>query len=203
MGVRVEVLVDREAIASLLADVTPLELPLGDDAHPERHFRVERPHEIALVPGRGIRIATRARLVWTIGRVPLPPVILEAIALLIEPAIVARFDDGSTSEHLVMRTTLEDLELRHLPAIIDERVVDIVNERLGEIGDQLAWGFSKALSLRFALPPRVRPLERFEIDVTGASIEVADSGLRLSVDLPMRITRSADLEGLRNIPEHG
>jgi hypothetical protein len=190
MGVRVDLFIDRETIASLLADVTPLEIPLGDGDPRQRHFRVERPHEITLVKGRGIRIATRAKLVWTIGRVPLPPVVLEGIAILIEPAVVAKFEGGAASELLVMRTTLEDLELRHLPAAIDERVADIVNERLGEMGDQLAWRFSKALSVRFALPPRVRPLERFEMDARGASIEVADAGLRLSVDLPMRITRS-------------
>jgi len=193
MGVRVEVFADREAIAGLLADVTPLELPLGDDDPAQRHFRVERPHEVALVRGRGIRIATRARLAWAIGRVPLPPVVLEEIALLIEPAIVAKFKDGVAVEHLVMRTTLEELALRHLPAAIDERVVGLVNERLGEMGDQLAWGFTKALSLRLALPPRVRPLERFEMDVRGASIEVADAGLRLAVDLPMRIARTEGL----------
>jgi hypothetical protein len=93
-----------------------------------------------------------------------------------------------------MRTTLEDLALRHLPAAVDERVADLVNARLGEMGDLLAWGFSKALSLRFALPPRVRPLERFELDVRGASIEIGDSGLRLAVHLPMRIARSERLE---------
>jgi hypothetical protein len=191
VGVRVEIFVDREAIASLLADVTPLELPL-DDERPQRRFSVERPHEVALVRGRGIRIATRAKLAWTVGLVPLPPVLLDEIALLIEPAIVTRFVDGAGSEHLVMRTTLETLALRHLPAAIDEHVVERVNERLGALGDRLAWGFGKALSLRLALPPRVRPLERFEIDVRGASIEVGEAGLRLSVDLPMRIARDTE-----------
>ena len=186
MPVQIAAVLDHETVRALLHDLLPLTVDLGDADHPDRWIRIDPPELLEFVRGQGIRVQTGAQLHWTVARVGVPFTI-SAVRLLLTPVLA-----GETGGRLNFLIKLEDADLKNVPAFLDRSIVTHVNARLEAKPETIGWDYGKALSLRVPLPATMAPLERFEMDASDVRIELGDSELRISLALPMRLSRRSE-----------
>jgi hypothetical protein len=162
---------------------TPLEVRLGDPDGNERTLVVERPERVSLVPDRGLRIATTARLTWTIAGVVVP-VTVQAAQILLLPEIAEK--DG----HDVLRfqLVLESADLKHVPAFLDAKVVDQVNEALRADDARPVWRFLETLSFVVALPERLRSARTFELEAKWGTMKITEEAAVFTVSYASAVT---------------
>lgn len=155
---------------------TPLEIRLGDLEGKERTLVVERPDRVALVPDRGLRIETTARLSWTIAGVVVP-ITVQAAQLMLLPEIVQR--DGRDVLRFLL--VLEGANLKHLPAFVDAKVVEEVNQALQADDARPTWGFLETLSFSVRLPARLRSARTFELNARWGAMKITDAAVVFTV----------------------
>jgi hypothetical protein len=155
---------------------TPLESRLGDLEGKERTLFVERPERVTLVPDRGLRIDTTARLNWTIAGVVVP-VTVQAAQILLLPEIAQK--DGR--DVLRFQLVLESADLKHVPAFLDAKVVDQVNEALQADDARPTWAFLDTLSFSVGLPQRLRSARTFELEAKWGAMKITDAAVVFTV----------------------
>lgn len=156
--------------------LTPLEVRLGDLEGNARTLFVERPDRVTLVPDRGLRIETAARLRWTIAGVVIP-VTVQAARILVVPEIVRRDE----RDLLRLSLILESADLRHVPAFVDAKVVDEVNEALRAEDARPTWHFLDTLTFRIGLPARLRSAEALELVARWGAMDIRENEVVLTV----------------------
>ncbi|HSQ64543.1 MAG TPA: hypothetical protein VLM85_15070 [Polyangiaceae bacterium] len=155
---------------------TPLEIRLGDLEGKERTLFVERPSRVTLVPDRGLRIETTARLNWTIAGVVVP-VTVQAAQIILLPEIAQK--DGR--DVLRFQLVLESADLKHVPAFLDAKVVDQVNEALQADDARPTWHFLETLSFIVGLPKRLKSARTFELEAKWGAMKVTGDAVVFTV----------------------
>jgi len=155
---------------------TPLELRLGDLEGKDRTLFIERPERVTLVPERGLRIETTARLKWTVAGISVP-VTVQAAQLLLIPEIAQR--EGR--DVLRFQLVLESADLKHVPAFLDAKVVDEVNEALQADDARPTWGFLDTLSFSVGLPARLVSARAFELNAYWGAMKITDAAVIFTV----------------------
>ena len=173
-------LLDRDTLRSLLVQFTPLRVAL-DEQDPDRFFTIDRPDLLEFVAGTGVRIRTSARLQWTLAGITIP-VTVNSATFLLEPWLSPPPHPG----RLNFRLRLEQMELKNIPAVVDEQVALRANKFLGALGETLGWSFGETLDVRLKMPPHLAPMEAFTLSAGTAKVEVLSDALRLDVGLPMQ-----------------
>jgi hypothetical protein len=168
--------VDLEDLTAALGRLTPLEFRLGDPDGAERVLFVERPDRVTLVPDKGLRIETTARLRWTIAGIVVP-VTVSSAQLLLTPEI----EQKNGRDILHFSFFVEHADLKHVPAFVDTRIIDQVNESLRADGARVEWDFLRTLTFSIKLPPRLKSAQRFDLDAQWGAVKVTDRGLVFSV----------------------
>ena len=186
MPVRIAAVLDLDTVAGLLTDLTPFTVNLGNEADSDRWMHVERPETLELVAGTGVRIRTSARLQWTVAGVHIPFTIRTVVILLgLELAETAQ------GGRLCVLPFVEEADLKNVPDMIDDKLVEIVNSRLAAKAGELGWGFGQLLAVRLRLPPELAGVDGFEMDAKNATLRVTADAIHMELDLPMRFTRDA------------
>ena len=168
--------VTRDELALLVESITPLRVVI--DERRGRSMTVTRPHAIELVPGRGLRIRGAAQMSWDIAGVGIP-VTLQSWQVLVAPRIATR----GGSQVLAFEPVLENVDLKRVPGIVGDRIVEAVQKGLAQYGNKLAWNLARALSRRWALSTRIVPSRAFALTVADSSVEITAEQLRLTVRL--------------------
>ena len=160
-----------------LSRLTPLEIDLREEGGPERLLFIEPAAHVELVPDRGLRIATSARLRWTIAGVVIPVTVSSARLLLLPELVTVKDRDA-----LAFSFFLEEADLKHVPAFLDEKVVDQVNDALRKTDARPVWQFLDTLSIGFDMPPTIRPPSpRFELSPQWGALKITDQEIVFSV----------------------
>jgi hypothetical protein len=173
-------------LTDALQRFTPLEIRLGDLEGKERTLFVEPPSRVTLVPERGLRVETNARLSWTVAGVAVP-VTIQAAQLLLLPEIVQK--DGR--DVLRFQLVLESADLKHVPAFLDAKVVEQVNEALQADDARPTWDFLKTLSFAVALPQRLRSARSFELEARWGAVNVSDTAVVFTVSYDSAVHATA------------
>jgi hypothetical protein len=181
--VHLSAVVTKDDLALLIEELTPVEIDLGG----RRSVTFKRPERIELVPEKGLRLRGDARMNWSLAGITIP-VGLRVWQILLIPSIVGA--EGARS--VAFEPVLEELDLVNIPAFLDERIVAAINEGLNSQKKKLAWGLSRALSLRLALPKRITPKGRFELLANDAKLRVTDQAIELSVSFAGRVVHVFD-----------
>jgi hypothetical protein len=168
-------------LVALLEQATPLRISMKDDAR--RWIELERPSEVSLVPGRGARVVVSGRLQLDVADVPLLAKI-KSLELMLIPTL-------AQPAQLVFKIVVEQLDVAYVPGLIEDALVPRVNAALAPFAARLAWNFGKTLHASLKIPPHLEPLERFELAVTGAQVEVDAERIRLDVELSTSLSRSS------------
>ena len=112
---------------------------------------------------------------------------VERLVLMLRPIVTG----AGAASRLLFRPMLEKADLRNVPALLDRRIVGLVNSALETRTERLAWDVGRTLALRFVLPNTLNPLEAAGVDVEAARLRVRDDVLELTVTLTMHISRLA------------
>lgn len=159
-----------------MARFTPLEIRLGELEGKDRTLFVESPGRVTLVADRGLRIETTARLSWTIAGIDVP-VVVQAAQIILLPEIAQR--DGR--DILRFQLVLESADLKHVPAFVDAKVVDQVNEALKADDARPTWSFLDTLSFTVNLPARLRSARTFALDAKWGAMKITEEAVTFTV----------------------
>jgi len=182
MPIQLMASLDLATVTELVKELTPVTINLGEGDDNRRWMEVDRPDLVELVAGEGVRIHTSAKLEWTVASVSVPFTI-QSVAMMLRPVL--------SGGRLNLVCTIESADLKNIPDIIDRGIVTHVNARLSEKPDALGWNYAKTLAVRLAMPASMAPVERFELDARDAALELGAQAIRISVALPMHISRTA------------
>jgi hypothetical protein len=189
MPVRITAVLDLDTVTALLDDLTPFAIDLANHTDKDRWMHVDRPRSVELVAGVGLRLRTSARLQWTVAGLPIPFTI-KTVTLMVGLELA----DTPQGGRLCVLPRIDEADLKHVPDVIDDKIVEAVNTRLAERAGAIGWTFGKTLALRLPLPPALAGLDRFEMDAQKARLSLGEHEIRLEAELPMRFTRVA-MEG--------
>jgi hypothetical protein len=180
MAIQLVASLDIATVTELVRELTPLTINLGEGDDSHRWMEVARPDLVELVAGEGVRIHTTATLEWTVAGVSVTFTI-QSVTMMLRPVL--------SGGRLNVVGTIESADLKSVPDMIDRSIVTHVNARLLAKPDALGWSYAKTLAVRLPMPASMAPVERFELDARDAALEVGVDAIRISVALPMHISR--------------
>jgi hypothetical protein len=172
-------------LTEALTSFTPLEIRLGDLDNQERTLSIDRPLEVTLVAGRGLRIGTTARFTWTLAGLEVP-VTVKAASLLLLPEIVTL--EGR--EALRFLLVLESADLKLLPSFVDEKFVERVNEALTAEEARPTWKFLDTLTFSVGLPERLRSARALTLTAQWGAVQVTEAALNFTVSYEAAVTKT-------------
>jgi hypothetical protein len=179
--------VTKDELVSVIESFTPLRITI--DERRGRGITLGRPKRLDLVAGQGLRIRGDANITWDVAGVPIP-VTLQAWQMLLVPRIATR----GRARVLAFEPVVEDLDLRLVPAFLDEKIADVIRSGVAQKRHKLAWDFTRTLSKRLPLPASIGPACLFEIAALDGGVVVTDTDLRLTVRLEARVERRTPVE---------
>jgi hypothetical protein len=182
---RIDVSLGLDEIVRLLQEATPLRVHLGDDDE-TRWVELERPREVTLVPGKGLRVVADGHLRYELVGLELPFAI-RRVQLLLEPSVV-RVPGGH--ERLDFKIAVEQVDLEHVPGIAERALETVVNDALTRLN--LSWHFGHTLERSLALPERFEPLEELLLRAATGQIAITAGELKLSLSTELGLTRSKE-----------
>jgi hypothetical protein len=167
-----------------LNQLLPLKVLLGADPDDDRSLVLRDPRALTFVPDTGISLTCTADLRWSVLGLTVP-IHLRELSILLVPSVAA----GAGAPALLFGLAIEHVDLAGVPAIVDTRLVELVNQSLSQRQADLSWEFSKILTHSFALPALLASLQSFNLGVGESAIEVVPDALVLSVELLTSVTR--------------
>ena len=168
-----EAIFSPEDFTALATELFPLSVHLGA-ADSDHYLLLSAATAVSLVEGRGLRFTCNAQIRWPVLGMDVP-INIEALTLLVEPSI----PDGS--ESLVLGVQLEHANVSWLPALIDAKIVEAVNDALKMKSRELSWNFTNTLSHEFPLPELLQPLRALDLSVAWGKVRVTAEALVIVV----------------------
>ena len=180
----IEALLTKDDVVSLIHQLTPVRLTLGKEGGHERWIHIDRPSSVSLVAAQGVRVLTRAKVEWSVSVVSVP-ITLHSLQLLLRPVIVP----SSTSDRgaLAFKLEIEEADLKNVPAILDRKITQLVNEELEK--QTLVWDFTSTLSHSFALPAELVPLEALRLAVSWGEVRINEEAMAFAVSFGHEVVR--------------
>ena len=177
-------------LSEAIASFTPLEIRLGDLEGKERTLVIDRPLEVSLVAGRGLRIGTTARFTWTLAGLAVP-VTVNSASLLLLPEI-ATVDGREVLRFLLL---LESADLKLVPSFVDDEFVERVNAALSAEDARPTWKFLDTLTFSVGLPERLRSARALTLTARWGAVQVTDAALTFTVSYEAAVTKPEPAEG--------
>jgi hypothetical protein len=181
---RLQAVLPRSEIDSLLNELLPLTVLLGGDEN-ERRLVLRDPRAVTFVPGEGMTLSCTADIRWSLLGITVP-IHLRELTVMLAPRISMR----AGTPALVFGLSIAHADLAGVPAVLDAHLVDRLNQALEERQVQLAWEFAKTLTHSFALPALLANVRSFNLGVGESAVEVVVDALVLSVELLASVTRA-------------
>lgn len=191
----VEAIISQEDVAALAAELFPLSVHLGA-ADSEHYLLLSAATAVSLVEGRGLRFTCNAQIRWPVLGMDVP-INVEALTVLLEPSV------SEGSESLVLGVQLEHANVSWLPALVDTKIVEAVNDVLKVKSRELSWNFTKTLSHEFPLPELLQPLRALDLNVAWGKVRVTAEALVLVVSFRAAAVMTKREEGLPPVRELG
>jgi len=179
--------VSKAEIVTLVDALTPLRLAI--DERRGRVITLGRPR-VELIPDRGIRLRGDARITWDVAGVTVP-VTLQAWQLLLVP----RVDRGA----LVLEPLVEALDLKGVPAFLDDKIANAIRGEIAQRSQKLAWDFARKLSKRWPLPARLGA-GAFSLAATEGAAAITADDVRLTLRFVPAIERADAIPRSRRSP---
>lgn len=174
--------VTKAEIVALIEALTPLHITI--DANKGRSVNVGRPR-VELVPDAGIRLRGDARITWDVAGMTVP-VTIQSWQVMLLPRIVTR----GTSRVLQFEPVLEALDLKRVPAFLDDKIAKAIGDGIAQNRDKLMLDFARKLTKRWALPQR--------LGAGAFALTAVDGGVAMTADeLRMTLRFETAIEKMR------
>jgi hypothetical protein len=168
-----EAIVSNEDFASLATELLPLSVHLGP-VDSEHYVLLSAATGVSLVEGRGLRITCNAQIRWPVLGMDIP-INVDALTVLVEPSV----PEGG--EALFLGVKLEHADVAWVPALVDAKILDAINDALKRKRGDLSWNFTKTLSHEFSLPEMLQPLHALDLNVGWGKVRVTNEAMVLVV----------------------
>lgn len=175
--------VTKAELVALIDALTPVRVAI--DERRGRAITLGRP-ELSLVAGRGLRLRGDGRVVWDVAGVAIP-LTVQVWQVLLAPRVLPR----GRSRLLSFEPVIEELDLKHVPGVLDWKIAGAIREAIAHHREKIAWDFARTLSKRLSLPLRITPASLFEIVAIDGEVEVGTNELRFGVRFEAQIERRA------------
>jgi hypothetical protein len=180
---------DEVTLRQLLNELLPVTILLDDGARPGdrsgRWVTIDQPRTVDFVAGEGLRLVAGGRIRWVAAGVPVEAT-LHAAHVLLRPVIASDKHGG----RLVFHPSLEEADLKNVPALVDRGVAALVNRQLEGRSDQIAWDFGRTLAFSVALPPALDGVSALQLSVQNGQVTVTDHAMELTLQLSLHFRRS-------------
>ena len=177
---------DETTVRTLLTELLPLTIVLGDDESDDRWIRIDPARGVDFVANQGLRLEVGGQLHWKAAGLPVLLTIHSA-QLLISPAVV----NDANGARLVFRPSLEKMDLKSVPGFLDSGIAAIINNRLEAEGDKLAWHFGRDLANHFPMPKEMLEIDSFTLAAGDATVEVLADAIVFNLSLATGFVRGA------------
>ncbi len=182
---RITAQLDEATVRRLLEQLLPVTVRL-DDEDADRWIRIDPARSVDFAAGEGLRVAVAGQLSWKLAGVQVLLTIHEA-QLLLRPAVVGEGAEG----RLLFRPSLEKMDLKNVPGLLDSGITGLVNSRLEDEGDKLAWPFGRDLTGRYPLGRDFVDVESLVLGVGAASVTVLADAIALDLPLVLGFARTS------------
>lgn len=169
----IEAIISQDDFASLAGELFPLSIHLGA-ADSEHYLLLSTATALSLVEGRGLRFTCNAQIRWPVLGMDVP-INVQGLTVLVEPSV----EEGS--ESLQLDVQLEHANVSWLPALVDAKIVEAVNDALRKRRAELSWNFAQALSHEFPLPELLQPLRALDLKAGWGKIRVTAEAMVLVI----------------------
>jgi hypothetical protein len=188
---------DEATLRALLDELLPVTILLDDEARADgdgdgdgapragRWVAIEPAQHVDFVAGEGLRLRTAGRIRWTAAGLPIEAT-LHAAQVMLRPQVVPDRHGG----RLVFRPSLEEADLKNVPALVDRGVAALVNRALESRGDDIAWDFGQTLGRSVHLPRTLAGLEALQLGVNNAAVTVTHDAIELNLTVSMHFLRT-------------
>lgn len=175
----------RAEIITLLGEVAPLRIHLTETDEDRRWVEIERPTEVSLVPGVGVRIVSSGRIRYEVAGISVP-LAMRRLQLLFTPEVATR---EQAKGRLDFRFRVEEADLELVPGLVEGAIVAKVNDSLEPSRLGTSWDFMRSLSMAVALPERFEPLNSFLLQAQKAQVAVSEDALEVRLELGLGVSR--------------
>ncbi len=180
----IEGIFTKEDISGILTQAMPITLDLDDAGN---HVTLHEPKSVELIPERGLRVECAANVLWTVLGIQVP-ITLHKVTALLRPEIVK----GDHGDKLVFGLLIEHADFAGMPAMIDDRLTEKINEAVEAEHLDLSWDFSETLGGAFPMPASLRPLDTLSLNVAWGKLRVTEEAFVLAISFHSDITRHSD-----------
>jgi hypothetical protein len=108
---------------------------------------------------------------------------VRSATLEVRPQIV----ENALGDTLTFKLHLDAVDISILPALIDRRIVDLVNRELEAKHVELAWSFTRTLSHVFALPEALASVGALDLWAAAGRVKITGEAITLAVSFQARV----------------
>ncbi len=134
---------------------------------------IARPTQLTFIPEVGVRIDSHAKAEITVVGIKMP-VTVESAAIVIVPYVAKEHD----REKLMLKLTLEELDLKYLPKFVDDTVADHIRESL--LRPVFVWDFLETLDFDIPLPESVAPVKNLKLAAKWGAVKVSEDAITVA-----------------------
>ena len=182
---RITAQLDESTVRQLFEELLPVTVML-DDEDADRWIRIDPARSVDFAAGEGLRVAVAGQLSWKLAGVQ-ATLTIHAAQLLLRPAVVGEGTEG----RLLFRPSLEKMDLKNVPGLVDSGIAGLVNMRLENEADKLAWHFGRDLTARFPMGKDFADVESFVLGVGTAAVTVLADAIVLDLPLALGFSRKS------------
>jgi hypothetical protein len=168
----VEAVLSKVDLVEVSRDLSPLGIHIGKGGS----LVLSDPRDLELVPGLGLRMTVTTEIHWPILGIQIP-VSVRSATLEVRPEIV----EGPGGDTLTFKLHLDQMDISILPAIVDRRIVDLVNKELEAKHVEFDWSFTKTLSHVFALPGALASVGALDLCAARGRVKITAEAIALAV----------------------
>jgi hypothetical protein len=184
--VQITARLDEETIRTLVGQLLPARVLIDEQQGDRgRWIQLEAASQVDFIAGQGLRVQTSGQIQWQAAGLPIA-LTLNSVQLMVRPEVVTE----PPGARLVFRPSLEELDLKNVPGFLDRSVLGMVNGKLRDQGDQLAWDFGETLTVSAPLPATIVPFETFHLAAREGTVSVLADALELTVSFDLRFSRA-------------
>jgi hypothetical protein len=181
----IDLVLSAEQIVALLSEATPVRIHLTERDEDTRWVELERPTEVTLVPGVGVRIVSSGRIRYELAGIQLP-FSIRRVQLLFAPKVVSV---AGEPERLHFELSLEAADLENIPGVAERMLMTAVNELLAPERLGTVWNFGRMLDKSLVMPERYEPLNQFWLRSPAGRVTITATELRLHLKIGVGFSR--------------
>lgn len=171
-------------LRELVALLIPLRIDISGDDDKQRWLDIDELLDAELVPDDGFVVTARASLRWPERNV-FDELEIERVEVVIEP----RLEPTPEGVGVAVIIRCRDVDLRWVPAFVDRKIVDAVNQRLRRAGVEFHWNLSSALRFEHTSEGAPSNITSVALDVGRATLRVEGQRVHLRGPMDIRVVQ--------------